>query len=220
MAASPGSGRASRSEAGRLGNWPARLGSHVAALRKVYVGGLVAVAAFAVASYVAIAQKQDREPAPAESTATAPVAPTPQRVETIVHGSWNLTCQHFADPAVKTRCAGILRVTESKSRQVIFAFALARNAQGQLIATFQTPTGVLVQKGIELRFGTGALRRVPFVSCEPQHCDGSAVLDQALATEAAASETAEATIHAKNGRRLTFKMNQSGIDKVLEALQP
>lgn len=205
-----------------IGGAASRLWRHVAGRRVVYSGLTALIGVAILASVVAIAQKQDKvvPPAPATPVPLAQTAPaSPQRIETTAHGAWNVTCRYFAEASIKPQCAGVLRVTETKNNQLIFAYVLSESPQGQLIVAFQTPTGVLVQQGVELKFGEGEVRRVPFTSCDPQHCDASTPIDDAFAKEALASATAVATIYSKDGRNVRIEMNQSGIDKVIESLR-
>lgn len=161
---------------------------------------------------------QSAQVAPSAAPA-APAAPSaPVRTERIVYDSWTVTCTDTLEKAAKKTCSAMLQVVEEKQRQVLLVWIIGRDNQGVLRTVIQSPTGVQIPKGLELKFGTTAARTVPYAACTPQNCEASTVMDDAMVRDARGSAEATATIVATDGRAINFKMGIKGIDKAFAAL--
>jgi len=150
---------------------------------------------------------------PAPATPSAPV-----RTERIVYDSWTVTCTDTVEKTSKKTCSAVLQVIEEKQHQVLLLWVIGRDNQGVLRTVFQSPTGVQIPRGLELKFGTAAARTVPYAACTPQNCESSIAIDDAMVRDARASGEATATIYAIDGRSINFKMGIKGIDKAFAAL--
>jgi invasion protein IalB len=153
----------------------------------------------------------------------APAAPpsAPQRVETINYDAWTVTCRDTVEKSSKKICTGIMQVIEQQPQQpqrVLLAWIIGRDNQGVLRTVIQIPTGVQIPKGVELQLGKSPLRTLPFTACEPQRCEASMAMDDAMVNDAIASPEAKATIYATDGRGINFNMPIKGIDKVFAAI--
>ena len=142
----------------------------------------------------------------------------PRRTETITYGAWVVTCSDTVAKGSKKVCTGALKVIEEKQRRVLFAWIVGRDSKGVLRTVMQTPTGVLIQKGVELKLGKEHAIKIDYTACMPQQCQASIVMNQAMVKQAAASSEAVATIYAANGRAINFKMSINGIDKMLASI--
>jgi invasion protein IalB len=111
----------------------------------------------------------------------------------------------------------MLQVTDQSKRQVLLVWILGRNAEGGLVSVMRTPTGVLLQKGVELKLGSGSARRLSYVSCDPQQCEAVLPMDDAMVREMAAGE-AVATVVATDGRAISFNMAMKGGDKAVASI--
>jgi invasion protein IalB len=156
----------------------------------------------------------------APQQATAPAAPpsVPRRTETVNYDSWTVSCTEPLDKSVKKACSGVLEAIEEKQKRVVFAWIIARDTHGVLRSVMQTPTGVLIAKGVELKLGKAPARTVPYTACEPQRCQASIAMDDALVKDSIASPEATATIYLVDGRSVNFKMPIKGIDKVYASI--
>lgn len=164
---------------------------------------------------IVMAQQQAAPP----TAASAPAAPSvSRRTETTTYDAWVLTCTSTMEKGGKSVCSGMLRVIERKQNQVLFAWVIGRDEKGKLRSVMETPTGVLIQKGVELKLGKSPMRTLPYTACRPQQCDASTLMDEAFVRDAAASSEAVATIFAIDGRNINFNLNVKGIDKVLAAI--
>jgi invasion protein IalB len=155
--------------------------------------------------------------APAPTSAPTP-ATAAARTETIVYDSWTVTCRDTVDKSSKKRCSASFQVIEQKQRQVLLTWIIGRTDSGVLMTLMQTPTGVQIQQGVDLKLGEGAVRKLNYVACLPQRCEASINMDEALIKEASSAGNAVATIYSTDGRNINFNMPIKGIDKALAAL--
>jgi invasion protein IalB len=155
---------------------------------------------------------------PTAKPAPAPAPTAPRRTETINYDSWTVTCTDTVEKGSSKTCSGVLRVADNKSGQTLFAWIIGRDASGVLRTVMNTPTGVMIQNGVELKFGNSQPGVVPYVACTPQQCEASIVMVESMLKEARSNEKATATIHAVGGRAINFEMSIKGIDKVLVAV--
>jgi invasion protein IalB len=112
----------------------------------------------------------------------------------------------------------MLQVIEEKQHQVLMVWLIGRDNQGVLRTVIQSPTGVKIPKGLELKFGASSVRTLPYAACTPQNCEASTAMDDAMVRDARASSEATATIYAIDGRAINFKIGTKGIDKAFVAL--
>jgi invasion protein IalB len=144
--------------------------------------------------------KQDREP---------PRPAGPQRIETVIYDSWRVICRDIVGVKGKKNCSAMLQVVEPKQKQVVFTWVLGYDNKGTLTAVFQTPVGVQLLRGLELKLGTAQARKVSFITCSSRVCEAVTM----------SAPTAVATAYAMNGRGVQFNINMKGFDKAIEALQ-
>jgi invasion protein IalB len=91
--------------------------------------------------------------------------------------------------------------------------------QVPMFQTQNSPAGLSLGKGLELKLGTGAVRRLNYVACDPQRCEASIAMDDALVKEATAAPSATITIYSRNETALTINVaSLKGIDKALGAI--
>ena len=168
-------------------------------------------------------KQQPRPPAASPPSAAAePAASTPegpQRTETIVYDAWTVTCRDIVGGKAKRTCSAMLQVIDQEHRQVVFAWIIGRTAEGTLTTFLQTPTGVQIQRGVELKVENGAVRKLNYVACEPGRCEASTPMDDSMVKEIITGSKATATIYATDGRGINFNMPIAGASKAIPALQ-
>jgi len=155
--------------------------------------------------------KQDREE-PARQSG-------PQRIETVIYDSWRVTCRDVVGVKDKKNCSAMLQVTEPKQKRVVFAWVLGYDNKGTLTAEFQTPVGVQLLRGVELKLGQAQVRKVSFITCTGRACAAVTPMSAVLLKEAMVAKTATATVYTMNGRGVQFNISMKGFDKAIEALQ-
>jgi len=159
----------------------------------------------------------------AENSSEAPAAqpappPVPTRTEILNFDNWVVTCNEFAEGPNTRQCSGTLRILQQKTNQVVFVWSFSIDANKQANSTFQTPTGVTIAPGIEMRVGKLAARKIPFTSCDTGSCVATMAMDSALVREMTTAATAEATIQGSQGNKVQFNIQLKGFDRAYAAL--
>ena len=135
----------------------------------------------------------------------------------MVQDNWTVTCRDFADK--RHTCSATLQVVQQQSNQVLFVWILGKNVENKLMSVLQTPTGIVIAPGVDVKFARGPARRAIFVNCDPNRCEATLDMDDALVRDAAAGETAEATVTGTNGQNVKFNLPIKGFDKALAAVR-
>jgi invasion protein IalB len=153
---------------------------------------------------------------PAQQTAPSPNPVT--KTEIVNFENWSVTCREFANPKKKV-CSAALEVFQTNPRQMIFKWTMGVGNDNKPIAVFDTPTGILLVPGVDIKFDKGAARKATYVSCMPGFCNASMPVDGALVRDMMASAEATVTIETADGRKLNFKIPLKGFDKAYAALR-
>ncbi len=172
------------------------------------------------------AQKQAPKAAPHDSRKSQSPLPhvaeqkpsPPLRTETTVYGRWTVTCQEAnLDKDAKKTCAATLPVVDANKRLVLLW--RLDSADGKLRSVMQTPTGVLVQKGVALAVGNTQIGTLAYAGCVPQNCEAAGPIDDPMLHAIEAAPELVVTIHAMDGRDLHFTFPLTGIDKAVAAVR-
>lgn len=139
------------------------------------------------------------------------------RTETTTFEQWTVICRQVADGKQPKTCAAALRVVQP-NQQLILLWEVTRGSDGAMRSVLQTPTGVFVQKGVDIKVGDAVVGKLEYVACVPQNCEAAGALDAALLKKLAAAGEVTVTIHARDGRDVNFKFPVKGIDKAIAAL--
>jgi len=188
------------------------------------VGGLVVYelmaprvpAADNVAS-IPVAPPAASQAQPSSAPAPAPTAAPVSWTNVATYGSWQVRCQNGSAP--KRLCTAVLEVIDNKSKNVLMAWIVGPDSKGALQAVFQTPTGVRVGSGIDVKLGAGKARHVNYLSCVTQQCTAAAPMDDAFVKEATGSAKATVTLYAADGKSLDFGIPVNGLDKAIAAIR-
>jgi invasion protein IalB len=155
-------------------------------------------------------------PAPAGAPAATPAAPPPPklpaRTEILNFDSWVVTCNEFTEPKSRT-CSALLQIFQQNTKQVVFSWTVGLDNAKQVVTVLQTPTGVALPPGVELRLGKSPARKVPFASCDTGRCVATLIMDGTLLRDMAATPTAEAVIQGSQGNTVQFNIQMKGFDK-------
>jgi invasion protein IalB len=181
--------------------------------------------------------KDDRGPPPVresqlrqQAPAAAPAPSSPQRVETIKYDSWVVVCQDPGGSAAKKTCNASLRATNPGGRQLLLNWQIGVNKDGHYVTAFHVPPAMavkkndqnvggplLVQNGLDLKFGEGSPRRISYVWCGPQQCVAEALIDDTFVKEALANTKATVTVHTFGGGPIPIDVPIKGIDKAISS---
>jgi invasion protein IalB len=167
---------------------------------------------------------QQRPPAQASPAAPASGA---IRTETITYDAWTVSCRDTVDGKSKKICSATLSMVAQQQNQriTIGTWIIARNNEGALLSLVQTPqidVGVLIAKGVEIKLGGGTSHRINYVDCNPQRCEATMPMDDAVIKEAmaAANGPAAITFWKTDGAEFTISIQSiKGIDKAITAVR-
>jgi len=148
--------------------------------------------------------------------ASAPQVPT--RTEILNFENWAVTCNEFADSPKTKRCSALLQILQQNTNQIVFTWTVAMDDRKQLVAVMQTPTGVVIPPGVELRVGKLPSQKIPFASCDPGRCIATTTVDANLLREMTTSPTAEAVIQGSQGNTVQFNIQLKGFDRAYAVL--
>jgi invasion protein IalB len=175
-----------------------------------------------------IRESQLRQP-----PAAAPATPAPQqRVETTTYDAWVVVCQDSVGSTAKKTCNASLRVMSQggnqRQRQLILNWQIGLNKDSHFVTTFQVPPVVaikkndrvvggplMIQNGLELKFGNGTARRINFLWCGPQQCFAEALIDDAFVKDALANTQATVTVYTLGEEPKAIQLPIKGIDKAI-----
>jgi invasion protein IalB len=169
--------------------------------------------------------KPPQSPPQRPATPQTPATPsTPQRTETITYDAWQVTCRDPVTAGGKKICSGILslQVVQDGRRQVLGAWVIGKSEEGVLTSVLQTPQvqiGILIQKGVDLKLGSAAPRKLNYVVCSAQRCEASIPMDAAMVRDSLAAADATIVIHTADGKDITLNIPSiKGIDKAIAAI--
>jgi invasion protein IalB len=153
-----------------------------------------------------------------EPGAAPPPPPTPTRTEILNLDNWVVTCNEFVDGPRKRVCSALLHVVQQNTNQTVFSWMVAVEANKLMVTIMQTPTGVSIPPGVELRIGKLQPQRVPFASCDNGRCVATMPMDSALLHEMTVVPTAEAVIQGSQGNAVQFNIQLKGFDRAFAVL--
>ena len=158
------------------------------------------------------AQQQQQQP-----NGGAVAQAQPVRTEIVPYENWTVTCRDFADK--RRSCSAALQVVQQNNNQVLFVWVLGKNSDNKLMSVLQTPTGVTLAPGVEVKLSRGGTRKAAFVNCDSARCEAYLDTDDAFLREASSSETVEATLYSNTGQGVKFTLPFKGFDKALAAVR-
>lgn len=157
----------------------------------------------------------EKKPAPAPAP-----APQPTRTEVINFDNWVVTCQEFNKGPRKHICSMRLQVrrVQNGRTQVLMTWTIGLDDKNRALIVLNTPTGVAIEPGVELKPQKGAAHKLSYASCNRGECTATLPLDADLVRDLIASTEAQVIIRASNGRGITFTIPIKGFDPAYRAL--
>jgi invasion protein IalB len=191
-------------------------------MRWIAVIVLVVVAGL-LAGTLAIAQQTGKaRPAAAQSDAVPAAASAGGEESAIsdrtVMGDWVFDCVNQERPGAKL-CFIRQQLADSKTKAPIFTWTVGQDAKGNLVAVWQTPTGVLIGQGLLFDIGMEKPIPVPYRACTRGQCQAVANLAPDFIDRLAKAGKARAMIVAATGKGLAFDFSVQGLAEGLAALR-
>ena len=133
-------------------------------------------------------------------------------------GDWIFNCGMNPQTS-KKQCTIAQQLTDEKTKSVIFAWLIGNDGAGNLVAVWQTPTGVLINRGVVIDVGTEKPIAVPYTSCITGHCEAIANLAPDFIATLLKATKASATVYTVGGQGLTFNLSVNGLAQAIDAVK-
>jgi invasion protein IalB len=133
-------------------------------------------------------------------------------------GDWIFNCGTNPQSSRK-QCTIAQQLTDKRTQSVVFAWLIGDDGDGGLVAVWQTPTGVLVNRGVVVDMGIKRPIAVPFTSCISGHCEAVANLAPDFIHTLMNATKATATVFTLNGEGLTFSLSVDGLAEAIDAVK-
>jgi invasion protein IalB len=145
-------------------------------------------------------------------------APTVTVVRGQPIGDWIFNCGMNPQTSRK-QCTISQQLTDKRTQSVVFAWLIGDDGEGNLVAVWQTPTGVLVNRGVVVDFGIERPIAVPFTSCISGYCEAVANLAPDFIHSLINATKATATVFTVAGKELTFGLSVNGLAEAIDAVK-
>jgi invasion protein IalB len=133
-------------------------------------------------------------------------------------GDWVFSCGVNPQTS-KKQCTIAQQLTDEKTKSVVFAWLIGNDGSGNLVAIWQTPIGILVNRGVVVNVGDERPVSVPFTSCVTGHCEAIANLAPDFIQTLARAASATATVYTVGGQGLTFRLSVNGLAQAIDAVK-
>lgn len=160
-------------------------------------------------------------PAPQAGTAgqTGPAGKEPAARVAGSYGNWTLLCGKEGDPkTAQERCSLVLPLIEANSQKLVFRVILTYGPKGRLVLRVDGPTGVALQRGVQVATESDKVYGLPFQTCLPMGCKALLLVSDEMRQDLATSNTATIVVYALNGRQIQTVAELKGLPLGLEAL--
>ena len=145
------------------------------------------------------------------------------RTESKAVDAWQVVC-NFGKNNQKLGCAAILKITQKIAAKtdkdkpqdsVVMLWQIGKGHDGSYVSSIQTPTGVLIKPGVQLKLASVHGVTLTYVACDSSACTAGAVLDDNLLQQAKKAQTAEIILQSIDGKAYTYSFSPKGIDKAI-----
>lgn len=157
--------------------------------------------------------------APAGAAATPANAPQPKVVKNETYGDWVYTCVEAPGGNGAVSCGISQQISQSDTKQVIFLWRIGQDGKGGFASIWQTPTDIMVGRGITLDTGGEKPIVIPYQLCTSRGCQAIAGVDATFLGTLAKAAKATATLVLLNGKSVTINLSTKGLPEAIAQLQ-
>jgi invasion protein IalB len=133
-------------------------------------------------------------------------------------GDWTFNCGLNPQTSRK-QCTIAQQLTDKRTQSVVFAWLIGDDGDGNLVAVWQTPTGIRVDRGLVVDVGTRQPIAVPFTACITGRCEAVANLAPDFVDTLAKATRAMATVYSVAGEPLYFSLSVNGLAEAIDAVK-
>jgi invasion protein IalB len=145
----------------------------------------------------------------------APLYQAIRKVDGIPIGDWIYDCEAGS----QRPCVIAFQTADKEDGSIVFSWLIGADADGNLQAVWQTPTGVLVNRGLVLEAGTEKPIALPYTACVAGYCEAVANLAPDFVQTLVKTAKAQATVYTASGQTLTFPISIDGLADGIVALR-
>ncbi|MEM7192392.1 MAG: invasion associated locus B family protein [Pseudomonadota bacterium] len=136
------------------------------------------------------------------------------------YGAWTMLCgTEEGQKDTEERCSLVLPLIEQKTQKLVFRLILTHGPKGRLVLRIDGPTGVALQRGLELSTESGETFRVAFQTCLPMGCKALTAVQDDLKQALLTSKKTTIQVYALNGRPIKTDADINGLQLGLDALE-
>ncbi len=146
-------------------------------------------------------------------------APQPTVTKREAIGDWVYTCIKPPNSEAE-RCLILQQLSHPETRAPVFMWRIAQDGNGGFVSEWETPTGIVVGRGIVLEAGTEKPVTIPFQACTQAGCVAVANLAPDFIATLSATQSASATVFPIGGQGVKLNLSVNGLKEALAALQP
>jgi invasion protein IalB len=148
-------------------------------------------------------------------SAAIPAANAVTRIEK-TFGGWKVECVEANDG--KSTCGLQYALATKKDKSVFFSWSILRDAKkpDRDKVILRTPTGVLIQNGVNIGFEEAEPVKVNYLTCGPRACVAEFEFTGKWAKALAAKEKIEVSYLAANGKPLKHQISLKQFSEALE----
>jgi invasion protein IalB len=160
-------------------------------------------------------------PAPNSTPQTTADDAAQQRIEIVTADNWTITCRHPTTASAKKSCSAVLQITQEAqggARTAVFSWLVGMDPGQKLTSIFMTPTGVAVQRGVDVQISKTVTRKGAFSICEPQHCEAVLALDAATIQAIKSTDQVTVTVTGSRGQQVNFTIYTKGFERMIAQL--
>jgi len=151
---------------------------------------------------------------------------TVTRTESKAVDAWQVNC-NFGKNNQKLGCSAILKITQKIAAKtdkdkpqdsLVMLWQISKGRDGSYVSSIQTPTGVLIKPGVQLKLASVHGVTLTYVACDSTACTAGAVMDDHLLQQAKKAQTAEIILQSIDGKAYTYSFSPKGIDKAIQEI--
>lgn len=137
---------------------------------------------------------------------------------TTTHGGWTVSCTEGGDMPARV-CSAEFRVVNKENQALVLIWLLGRNAEGQLLSEFVTPSNVMIKPGVSVTLDGEKATSAEYVYCtNNQGCRAAMDLPPRLIRSLRQAAKATIGIALSDGRPLEIGIELNGLGDVLTGL--
>ena len=133
-------------------------------------------------------------------------------------GDWLYNCEPSGEGG-QNLCVIAHQLTDRTNGKVIFSWLIGTDANDRFQAVWQTPTGILVNRGVVIDAGTEKPITLPYTACVAGFCEAVANLAPDFIDILLKTDKATASIVTVSGQTVTFPISTDGLADGITALK-